>query len=311
MVCDFAFCTLFASLNRCRLPALEQAASALAASSRASRFGAADIPGRRMANEPEIAKPPPWFWKPCFFFSEIQGPAEGRGFQTGGFPDVGSSVPICPFFREFPDVTGGFPNLTFPLSLPIKGAYQEQFHRSWTLSGHFPTRTRTGDHLFWETCPFTLKFSQYIAPFPLRPVLGSLGAGGRGVKSYIKRPTMTQKCLGNVVEKGTSFPRIPDCTRNSLKEPFSPGDVKGATRPQNNKKCFPESCLPCALVRECNCNDLDLDYIPKLGDPTWKRRKLSSYIIIKARQKIWRVLLVPLAINMHLWGIMALSNANA
>ena len=60
-------------------------------------------------------------------------------FQTGGFPDLDSSFPFCPFlsflglprfFRDFPDLLGDGPGI-FPirpvsLSQPIKSTYEEQ-----------------------------------------------------------------------------------------------------------------------------------------------------------------------------------------
>ena len=40
-----------------------------------------------------------------FFF---QGPLNGGGFQTGGFPDLDLSFLFCPFW-DFPDFSGSFP----------------------------------------------------------------------------------------------------------------------------------------------------------------------------------------------------------
>ena len=66
--------------------------------------------------------------------------AAKRGvFQTGGFPDLDLSFLFCPFlsflglsrfFWDFPDLLGDGPGIfsicPFPLSRPIKSAYEEQ-----------------------------------------------------------------------------------------------------------------------------------------------------------------------------------------
>ena len=66
---------------------------------------------------------------------DIQGPLTGA-FQTWGFPDLDSSVPICPFlsFLSFLELSRFFPGFSrcvrgfsrFPLSRPIDSTYEEQ-----------------------------------------------------------------------------------------------------------------------------------------------------------------------------------------
>ena len=63
------------------------------------------------------------------------GRVNGVVSTGGGFSDLDSSVPICPFlsswdfpdfFRDFPGWSGDFPNLSFPLSQPMNSTYEEQ-----------------------------------------------------------------------------------------------------------------------------------------------------------------------------------------
>ena len=88
---------------------------------------------------------------------------ESRVFQTGGFPGLDLSFLFCPFlsflglsrfFWDFPDLLGDgpgiFPICSFPLSRPIKSAYDspERVRDTiWT----FPEKS--GKHPGLETPP--------------------------------------------------------------------------------------------------------------------------------------------------------------
>ena len=87
---------------------------------------------------------------PRVFNFKIQGPPNGGGFQTGGFPDLDLSFLFCPslsflglsrFFRDFPDLLGD----------PIKSTYEEQSRKG-------PRHNLDLSRRKWETLPFS--FSQ-------------------------------------------------------------------------------------------------------------------------------------------------------